>query len=78
ADSINFLFYHASHPDFVFQLDVIPAGSQWDNWLNIQRPLLSIGAVYNGNPANYYRTLDIREHYDWIIYFDTTTASDLL
>ncbi len=78
ADSINFLFYHASHPDFVFQLEKIPAGSQWDNWLTTPRLFLSIGAVYNGNPANYYRTLDIREHYDWIIYFDTTTASDLL
>jgi erythromycin esterase len=76
--SINFLFYHASHPNFVFQLEKIPAGSQWDNWLTTPRLFLSIGAVYNGNPANYYRTPDIREHYDWIIYFDTTTASELL
>lgn len=78
ADSINFLFYHASQSDFVFQLEKISADSQWNNWLTTPRPFLSIGAVYNGNPANYYRTLDIRAHYDWIIYFDTTTASDLL
>jgi erythromycin esterase len=76
--SINLLFYHASYPDFIFRLDGIPAGSQWDNWLTTPRLFLSIGAVYNGSPANYYRALDIREHYDWIIYFDTTTASDLL
>lgn len=77
-NSINFLFYWASHPDFVFRLDTIPAGSQWDNWLDTPRPFLTIGAVFNGDLSNYYLTLDIRGHYDWIIYFENTQASTLL
>jgi len=75
-DSINFLFHYASHTDFVFRLDTIPPGSQWDNWLDSRRPFLSIGSAFNGNLSNYYRTIDIRTHYDWIIYFDNTTASE--
>jgi erythromycin esterase len=77
-NSINFIFHHASHKNFVFHLDVIPGGSQWDNWLSRQRPFLMIGAGYDGDPADCYRVLDIRGHYNRIIYFDSTNATTLL
>ncbi|UCH94625.1 MAG: erythromycin esterase family protein [Candidatus Aminicenantes bacterium] len=77
-DSINFIFHHASHANFVFHLDAIPAGSEWDNWLSQPRPFLWLGAAYNGNPFNYYWSTKLNEHYNWIIYFDTTNASNLI
>jgi erythromycin esterase len=76
--SVNFLFHHASHSNFAFNLDAIPPGSAWDSWLSESRPFLSIGALYNGSPGNYYRSTNLRQHYNWIIYFDTTNASILI
>jgi hypothetical protein len=78
SDSINFLFYHASHPNFGFHLDAIPPGSQWDQWLTDSRPILMVGAVFCGFPGIYYRNTNIRENYRWIIYFGSTNASVLL
>lgn len=77
-DSINFLFHHAAQPNFAFQLDNIPAGSKWDEWLATPRPFLMIGSTYNRNPDDYYRTVPVREDYDWILYFDTTSPSDMI
>jgi len=78
STSINFLFHHASHLNFAFDLNAIPTGSQWDSWLATPRSILSIGAVYNGIPGNYYRLINIPEHYSWIIYFNSTNASVML
>ncbi|UCH92587.1 MAG: erythromycin esterase family protein [Candidatus Aminicenantes bacterium] len=78
SDSINFIFHHASHSNFVFHLDVIPTGSHWDNWLANPIPFLMIGGSYNGVIENYYRATNIRDHYNWIIYFDFSSASQLL
>jgi erythromycin esterase len=76
SDSINFIFHNASHPNFAFHLDTIPAGSEWDNWLKTPRPFLGIGAVFSGVPSDHYTSTDIRGHYNWIIHFDRTTASE--
>lgn len=73
--SINFLFHQASHPNFVFQLDNIPAGSDWGRWLDTLRQFIRIGSAYNGNPDHYYKTLNIREQYSWLINFDFTEAT---
>jgi len=78
SDSINFLFYHASYPNFVFHLEAIPIGSQWDQWLAVSRPFLSIGAVFSGTPEDYYWSTDIPGHYNWIIYFNSTNESIIL
>jgi erythromycin esterase-like protein len=76
--SVNFLFHHASLSNYAFNLDAIPPGSAWNSWLSVSRPFLSIGAGYNGSPGNYYRSTNLRQHYNWIIYFDTTNASMLI
>jgi erythromycin esterase len=76
--SINFLFHHASHPNFIFDLDAITPGCQWENWIAEERPFLMIGSMFNGNPKKYYRSVSVRQEYDWIIYFDNTRASTLL
>jgi erythromycin esterase len=77
-DSINYVFHQASHPNFVFNLDAIPVGSQWENWLSQQRSFLMIGVSFSGDPANYYQFIDVRGHYNWLIYFDSTNATTLL
>jgi erythromycin esterase len=78
-DSINFIFHHASLPDFAFHVDAIPTGSSWDSWIATGlRPFLMIGAAFDGIPNHFYRTLNLREQYNWILYFDHTTASTLL
>lgn len=77
-DSVNILFHNAAHPNFAFHLDAIPAGSEWDNWLTGPVLFLSIGSVFNGDPLDYYRNSDLRVHYNWIIYFDTTNESKLI
>jgi len=28
--------------------------------------------------SNYYRSVNLREYYNWIIYFDRTTASEVI
>jgi hypothetical protein len=78
SNSINFIFYNASHPNFAFHLNAIPASSNWDNWLNSPVLFLSIGAGYNGVPGNYYFLTNIPQHFNWIIYFNNTNASELL
>jgi erythromycin esterase len=89
-DSINFIFHHASLPGFVLHseatptgfalhLDAIPTGSAWDSWLDAApRPFLWIGSGFDGIADHYYHSLDLREQYNWILYFDHTTASHLL
>jgi erythromycin esterase len=77
-NSVNILFHNAAHSNFAFHLDAIPAGSEWDNWLTGPVLFLSIGSVFNGNPFGYYWNSNLREHYNWIIYIDTTNESRLI
>lgn len=77
-DSINFIFHHASHPNFAFHLDAIPSGSQWSSWLESPRKILMLGAVFDGVAENYYKSVDLLGQYNWVIYFDKTTASELI
>jgi erythromycin esterase len=77
-NSVNILFHNAEHPNFAFHLDAIPAGSEWSRWLTEPVLFLWIGSVFNGNPFGYYKNTDLRVHYNWIIYFDTTNESSLI
>jgi erythromycin esterase len=77
-DSANILFHNAAHSNFAFHLDAIPAGSDWTNWLTGPVLFLWIGAGFNGNLLDYYWNSDLRVHYNWIIYIDTTNESRLI
>ena len=37
-----------------------------------------IGAVFSGAPEDYYQSTNIPEHYNWIIYFNSTNESIIL
>jgi erythromycin esterase len=77
SSSVNFIFHHASHPNFAFHIEAIPPGSEWDKWLGSQRPFLMIGALFSGEVLQYYKPFNIKA-FDWIIHFDQTTASSLI
>ncbi|MGD2086255.1 MAG: erythromycin esterase family protein [Candidatus Aminicenantes bacterium] len=77
-DSVNMIFHNAANSNFAFHLDAIPAGSEWENWLTAPVLFLNIGALFNGRPQDYYWDTDLPALYNWIIYFDTTTASRLI
>ncbi len=77
SSSVNFIFHHASHPNFAFHIEAITPGSEWDKWLGSQRPFLMIGALFSGEVLQYYKPFNIKA-FDWIIHFDQTTASSLI
>jgi erythromycin esterase len=76
-DSINFFWHQAAYQNFVFQPDGFGNDSQWSTWLNEAKQFLMIGSTYNGATDAYYRLTDIVNNYNIIIYFDTTSASQL-
>jgi erythromycin esterase len=76
-DSINYLWYKASRPNFVFDVEAFTGDREWNNRLSSSNAFLMIGNSYNGNPSGYYRPTDIPNHFDMIIYFNSTTATRL-
>ena len=76
--SINLLFHNAQQKNFAFHLRNLPPGSGWQEFLSGTNSILSIGAVYSGNPVDYYYFVPIGETFDWLIYFDTVRASEQL
>ncbi|MCP5107557.1 MAG: erythromycin esterase family protein [bacterium] len=78
-DSTNYIFHHASHPDFALHLDAIPIDSLLYNWLNQMREYLTLGAVfYTATPGNHYYDSNLIKYYDWILYFRETNATERL
>lgn len=78
AHSINRLFSHADHANFMLNPANINAGSTLDSWLSALRPFLLIGGVYEGIPEDYYYDLVLRDDYDWVIHINETTAARVL
>jgi erythromycin esterase len=70
--SVNELFHSAKEKNFLLRLDSLEAASPLKTWLSSSRPFLSIGAVFNGIPDNYYGLTPILQHFDVLIHFDTT------
>jgi erythromycin esterase len=77
-NSVNLVFHNAAHSNFAFHLDAIPTGSEWSRYLTGSVLFLWIGAGYNGYLREYYKNVDLRAHYNWIIYIDTTNESSLI
>jgi erythromycin esterase len=77
-NSVNHLWHQAAYNNFVFQPSLFGEGSQWESWLDSEKQFLMIGSTYSGVPETHYRPTDIGNNYNLIIYFDTTTSSQLL
>ena len=76
--SVNFLFHHVQHDEFILRLDDLTSSNGLRAWLASDRPFLSVGSVYFGNPADHYRIMPILIHFDVTVYFDETDASELV
>jgi erythromycin esterase len=70
--STNELFHAAKEKKFLLRLDSLEPASPLRAWLSSSRYFLSIGAVFNGNPDAYYYLLPLLQHFDILVYFDTT------
>lgn len=70
--SANELFHAAKEKKFLLRLDRLEPASPLRAWLSSSRYFLSIGAVFNGNPDAYYYLLPLLQHFDILVYFDTT------
>lgn len=75
--SLNGRFSEATDSTFQISIKDLMSYTSWDSIFNEELTYFHIGAVFNGNPTDYYYSFD-KYHYDRIIYFENTTASDLL
>lgn len=77
-NSINFMFHHAEDENFILREIDIVVNSSFDEWVSETRLFLDIGALFLFHSYLHYHALRFKEHCDVIIYWDTTTASELL
>ena len=76
-NSINFFMSRAKEPTFVLEIAKLQLYDAWFESISNEIEYFDIGAVYNGDPEYYYRKFN-PIYFDYIIYFDSTTASVLL
>lgn len=73
--SLNHLFYKAEYNNFILKVADILTDSELGNWISASRPFLMIGAMFNGDPADYYSDIYLREYFDVVINYDKTSAA---
>jgi len=76
-NSLNALMSYTLEPAFSIDLDVFWKYLPWYNAFEAGIEYFQMGSVYNNNPGDYYSTFD-RDYYHYMIYFDKSTATDLL
>jgi len=76
-NSLNALMSHTLEPAFSIDLDVFWKYLPWYNAFEAGIEYFQMGSVYNNSPGDYYSTFD-RDYYHYMIYFDKSTATDLL
>ncbi len=76
-NSLNALMSYTLEPAFFIDLDVLRNYLAWYNAFEEGMEYFQMGAVYNNNPGDFYSGFD-PDYYHYMIYFDKSTASDLL
>lgn len=76
-NSLNAIMSYTREPAFSIELLRLQAYVNWFLAFNKHMEYFQIGAVYNNIPGDYYSTFD-PFLYDYLIYFDKSTASVLL
>ncbi len=74
-NSLNYILFNAKYDNFILKTADIPTNSELGKWIATPEPFFMIGAVYNGNPANYYGNILLRYYYDVLINYDITSAA---
>lgn len=77
ANSFNAYLRGASSNSFSIAMRDLSESTAWQNAFANDLEFFHIGAVYNNNPLDYYRTFN-PFYYDEIIYLDRSTATRLL
>lgn len=76
--SINYVFHHAEDKNFILRESDIPVNSSFDIWISKPQMFLDIGSVFFENSYDHYKLKELKEENDFLIYWNTTTASELL
>jgi len=74
-NSINYYFFNVRYDNFILRIKDIPQDSQLYQFASEPHKFLSIGAVYDGNPDNYYYSEVLKIFTDVIINIDFTHAA---
>ncbi|MEM1135538.1 MAG: erythromycin esterase family protein [Bacteroidota bacterium] len=77
ANSINNIFANVNQSVFTTKVENLQKHNEWQKAFSNNLRYLQIGAVFNNQPHDYYSTFR-PSLFDYIIYFDNTTASKLL
>lgn len=76
--SINYVLDRVHYDAFTLDLRLLVHSPAWQEFLSVPRLHLEVGSVFNGNPANYYREVDFRRYYDYLIYYQSTLFAEQL
>ena len=76
-NSLNALMSYTREPAFSVKIEALRNYLAWFNAFEYGLEYFQMGAVYNNNPSDYYTTFYLNL-LQYIIYFDTSTASELL
>lgn len=69
-------FHSAGMERMVLDLRGVGFGTPSTSWLPGPRLMRSIGSVFSPtNPDSYFFEVSVPDRYDWIIYFDSTSAA---
>ncbi len=68
--STNYLFKNASAKNFILNLSQVNTSNPFYEWINIGKPFLTIGSLWNGNSTSYYGNTLLSASFDFVIYFD--------
>ncbi|QSE97380.1 erythromycin esterase family protein [Fulvivirga lutea] len=77
TNSINFVMSQGKQSVFALKTIDLQKYGEWNDAFANSIEIFEIGAAFNNNPSDYYFKFD-PAFYEYIIYFDTTTASVLL
>ena len=76
-NSLNALMSYTQEPAFFIDLDVLRNYLAWYNVFEEGIEYFQMGSSYNNRPGDYYSGFD-PDYFHYMIYFDRSTASDLL
>ena len=77
ANSLNFVMSYSKESVFAVKIADLQKYSEWNDAFTNGIEYFQMGAVFNNKPENYYSVFN-PAFFDYIIYFDKSTASVLL
>jgi len=77
TNSLNFVMSQSKEPVFALKIADLQKYNEWNDAFTNGMEVFALGAVFNNNPKDYYYKFN-PTFFDYIIYFDKSTASVLL